>query len=294
LRVALISAFLAVLGAGSLVADDKPETQRVVPYEKLRNPGEVREFEIAPGVNMKFCWIPPGKGTLGSPNSETDRRDDEVEHEYASKGYWLGKFPVMQGQWQAVMGNNPSYFSRGGRAKENVTNLDTTRFPVEEVSWDDCAKFLAKLNDRGGAEKIFGKRGKFVLPNEDEWEFACRGNRGNGRAFYVGGMLNGKQANCDGSQPNGTEATGPCMGRTTEVGAYEHEAPHPWGLCDMHGNVYQWCENWYDGKQDERVLRGGCWMNAAWYCRAARRPAAEPGFRNYQGALGLRVCFRLD
>jgi len=277
----LLVVVLAASGAAPVVADDTPP-----------KPGDVREFEIATGVKMKFCWIPPGHATLGSPASEKDRDIDKAEHEYKSKGYWLGKYPVTQGEWQAVMGNNPSWLSKDGGGKEKVAGMDTNRFPVETVSWIDCGKFLDKLNERGGMEKVFRKRGKFVLPHEDEWEYACRGGRGNSRPFYFGDVLNGRQANCDGNSPYGTDTKGPYKGRTTEVGEYESEAPHPWGLCDMHGNVWQWCENWYDSEQKLRVLRGGSWFTVARICRAACHVWGEPGYHDYD--FGFRICFRLD
>ncbi len=297
LRSPLAAVIVAALGAGSVVADEKP-----------LKPGEVREFEIAAGAKMKFCWIPPGKAQLGAPKSERQavqillKEDiepawlaseaEESRGKYTSKGYWLGKYPVTQAEWQAMMGNNPSWFSKDGNGKENVVGLDTSRFPVEQVSWKDCGKFLDKLNDRGGVEKAFGKQGKFVLPHEDEWEYACRGSRGNAMAYYFGNLLNGKQANCNGSRPFGTDVNGPFIKRTSEVGAYERESPHPWGLCDMHGNVLQWCENWSDRNQTRHRARGGSWAVVAWACRSANRYPEVLEWRSE--FLGFRVCFRHD
>jgi formylglycine-generating enzyme required for sulfatase activity len=286
-------AILTVFGSSSVFADEKRQIDEVVPYEKLRNPGEIREIEIVTGVRMKFSWIPPGKATLGAPEFEKKKCPrDEVEHEYTSKGYWLGKCAVTQAEWQAMMGDNPSWFSKDGGGKEKVAGLETGRFPVEQVSWQDCARFLGKLNDRGGAANGFGKRGGFVLPHEYEWEYACRGGLGNRLAFYFGGALNGKQANCCGTVPFGTETKGPHMERTTAVGAYENVAPHPWGLCDMHGNVWQWCENWGDHDRAYRACRGGCWDGIPWDCRAAFRYGQEPALRHRY--FGFRVCFRPD
>jgi formylglycine-generating enzyme required for sulfatase activity len=199
-----------------------------------------REFEIAENVSMKFCWIPPGKATLGSPKEEQDRCDDEAEHEYTTNGFWLGKYLVIQAEWQAVMGNNPSEFD--GNKDNEAKGLDTSRFPVDRVSWKDCQNFLKRINSRVGIEKVFGTTGKFVLPEEDQWEYACRGGMGNKRAFYFGNQLNGTQANCDGREPYGTDKKGDYKGRTTEVGSYAKDWPHPWGLCDMSGNVWQWCD----------------------------------------------------
>src|SRR5206468_519820 len=116
-----------------------------------------------------------------------------VRGKYKTKGFWLGKYEVTQAEWKTVMGDNPSYNSKDGEGKETVKGLDTARFPVEQVSWDDCQKFLEKVNARGGAANIFGKAGQFRLPHEDEWEYACRGGKGNGRAFCWGDELNGTQ-----------------------------------------------------------------------------------------------------
>jgi len=256
-------------------------------------PGEEREVEIADGVKMTFCYIPKGKATLGSPKDEKDRDDDETEHEYEEKvGFWLGKYEVTQVQWEKVMGDNPSWFSATGDRKERMVGLKTDSFPVETVSWDDCQKFLAKVNDRGGAGKVFGKNGKFVLPHEDRWEYAYRGGKGNKTAFYWGDTLNGDKANCDGNYPYGTTDKGEYKQRTTAVGEYEKAAPHPWGLCDMSGNVREWCDNKYSSDGTSRVLRGGSWLNHAWLCRAASRDYYAPDYRDIN--FGFRVCVVLD
>jgi formylglycine-generating enzyme required for sulfatase activity len=258
-------------------------------------PGEVREFEIANGVKMEFCWIPAGKATLGSPKEEKERDSYELEHEYETKGFLLGKHPVTQAEWKAVMGDNPSWFQPEGSGKDKLQKdkiLDTSRFPVEEVSWDDCQEFLVLVNKRVGAAKVFGQAGKFVLPHEDEWEYACRGGKGNKQAFYFGNELNGTQANCDGNFPYGRDKKGDYKERPTEVGSYAKEHPHPWGLCDMHGNVWQWCENLCEKSKGRRALRGGAWHLDPAYCRAAYRGMPSPADR--LNVYGFRVCFRLD
>ncbi|HEV3439017.1 MAG TPA: formylglycine-generating enzyme family protein [Gemmata sp.] len=275
-------------------------------------PGEVRIFEIAKGVFMEFCWIPAGEAQLGSPKEEQsyltrtvfggerpDRLDDEAEAKrgkFKTMGFWLGKYPVTQEEWKAVMGNNPSFFQLdggGNKALQKDKIIVTSRFPVEEVTWNDCQKFLEKVNKRAGAEMIFAKAGKFVLPHENEWEYACRGGKGNQQAFYFGNELNGAQANCDGKNPYGTDKKGDNKGRTTEVGSYAKGWPHPWGLCDMHGNVLQWCENKYD-QLEKRVLRGGSWGYHSAFCRSAIRFRRDSADTDGLLDVGLRVCFRLD
>jgi formylglycine-generating enzyme required for sulfatase activity len=228
-------------------------------------PGEERDFEIAKGVTMRFCWIPPGKATLGSPATELDRLEHETEHEFElKKGFWMAKYPVTQEQWQAVIGKNPSRFSVVGDHKDDVKGLETSHFPVDQVSYYDCKAFLAKCTR------------KLRLPHEDEWEYACRGGRGNKRAFYWGDALNGDKANCDGRTPYGSKTAGKRLRRTSEVGAYEKVAPHPWGLCDMSGNVWQWCDNKYDAERSGRILRGGSFCDLPRNCRSAYRFSEGP------------------
>jgi formylglycine-generating enzyme required for sulfatase activity len=297
---------LVTNGVGSVEA-----RRERVDAEKGPKPGEVRKFEIAPNVFMEFCYIPAGEGQLGSSKVEQDYitkafhdgdrpdyLDDETEElrgKFKTKGFWLGKYTVTQWEWKSVMGNNPSWFQPDGKGKEQLQKdkiLDTSRFPMEQVSWDDCQKFMAMKNTQGGVVKVFGKAGRFALPHEDEWEYACRGGKGNKQAFYFGNELNGTQANCNGNYPYGTDKKATYKERTAEVGSYAKDWPHPWGLYDMQGNVWQWCENRYERSMTGRVVRGGSWISRAKSCRLANRSGISPD--GYFNDLGLRVCFRLD
>jgi uncharacterized protein (TIGR02996 family) len=233
---------------------------------------------------LKFAWITPGRLLMGSPASELAHQDDETQHEVTlTKGYYLGVHPVTQAQWQEVMGNTPSHFQG-----ENL--------PVEQVSWNDCQEFLKKLRDQDGQA--------YRLPTEAEWEYACRA--GTTTPFHFGAVLNGQQANCDGNYPYNTDAKGPYLERTTAVGSY---AANAWGLHDMHGNVWQWCEDDYvptyyanspikdplnvnKPRLARRVLRGGSWYLNPTYCRAARRLGYAPEDRRDNS--GFRVCLSLD
>ncbi len=242
--------------------------------------GEEREFEIFKKTKMKFCWIPAGEAQLGSPKEEQDYiaktffdgsryewLEDEAEAVrgiHKSNGFWMGKYPVTQSQWKTVMGNSPSMFKGA--------NL-----PVEQVDWNNCQDFMKKCNVSGL---------KLQLPHEDQWEYACRGGRGNKQAFYWGDALNGDKANCDGTIPYGTNKKGDWLRSTTEVGSYEKVAPHPWNLCDMIGNVGEWCENLYTKESSFRVLRGGSWGNIPWNCRLSVRDWHYPWYRN--SVLGFR------
>jgi formylglycine-generating enzyme required for sulfatase activity len=273
-----------------------------VPLHAEPTPGEVVEVEVAKGVKMKFCWIPAGKAQLGSPKSEQDYvtktfhagkppdyldgENESARGEFTTKGFWLGKYAVTQEQWEAAMGNNPSYFSKQGDGKRKVQRIDTSRFPVEQLCWNDCQDFLKKLNETVTKPPALGKS-KFALPHEDQWEYACRGGKGNKQPFYFGNELNGTQANCDGNFPYGTAIKEESVDRTKEVGSYEKRSPHPWGLCDMHGNVYQWCENKYDNKSNRRVLRGGSWNLNPESCRSAIRAGDAPD--SHSEMYGFRV-----
>lgn len=235
-------------------------------------PGEVVEVEIAKEVKTKFCWIPAGEAQLGSTLAERDEcmknvkadaeklrlaiETEEMRGKFQTKGFWMGKFPVTQAEWTALMGKNPSRFVPSQDVVKKAGITDTSRFPVDGISWNDCQEFLKKLNENPEAVSILGK-GKFVLPHEDQWEYACRGGKGNKLAYYFGSEHNGTMANSNGGHPFGTETTGQYLDRTAEVGSYEKVAPHPWGLCDMHGNIWQWCENVYSSANDNRVVRAG-------------------------------------
>ncbi|MBP5320902.1 MAG: formylglycine-generating enzyme family protein [Kiritimatiellae bacterium] len=220
---------------------------------------------------MRFRWCPPGSFMMGSPKTEPGRRDDEVRHQVTlTKGFWMGETEVTQKQWMSVMGENPSRFKGDG-------------LPVEQVSWEDCQRFVTKVNRELG----FGLR----LPTEAEWEYACRA--GTVTAYSWGNILNGDKANCDGRHPYGTDTEGRYLERTVPVESY---APNVWGLYDMHGNVLEWCSDWYGdypagsvtdptgpASGDFRVLRGGGWHSYAGSCRSASRYWNLPGFRINHG-----------
>jgi formylglycine-generating enzyme required for sulfatase activity len=251
--------------------------------------GEEREIEIADGVKMIFCWIPPGEATLGSPVSETGRGSNEAEHRYECRGFWMGKYPVTQQEYQAVIGYNPSHFIPTNEQVKADGITDTSRFPVDKISWDECQAFAVRMNARAGVAKVFGMAGRFALPQEDDWEYACRGGQGNTQPFYWGNSLSGDRANCRGDEPYGWQTKGPNLQRTTEVGAYAKIAPHPWGLCDMAGNVRNWCENFYSKDPIMHVLRGGSWSMSSKTCRTAFRNGNFSAYRNRDH--GFRLVF---
>jgi formylglycine-generating enzyme required for sulfatase activity len=191
---------------------------------------------------------------------------------------------VTQGQWQAVMGKNPSWFSRKENGRGDILEVSDEElklFPVEMVSWEDAQEFIKRLN-----EKEKGRGYLYRLPSEAEWEYACRGGATSEEEcsyhFYFDkptNDLSSKQANFHGEYPFGKGEKGPYLGRTTRVGAYP---PNKLGLCDMHGIVFQWCADLLDLKHfgaSSRVLRGGDWSLVAGFCRAALRYGYAPADR---------------
>ena len=238
---------------------------------------------LAKGVDMTFAWIPPGSFLMGSPESEAEREDDEHQHRVTlSRGFYLGIHAVTQAQWRAVMDNNPSRFKGKNR-------------PVKRVSWDDCQAFCTKLSQAQGRQ--------FCLPSEAEWEYACRA--GTTTPFFFGATLSTDQANYNGNDPYGTGAKGVYRKQATSVGNFP---PNAWGLFDMHGNVWEWCQDEYRDDEDydtknnletenivntARVLRGGSWFFDARNCRAARRNWNAASNRNSID-VGFRVVIRLD
>ncbi|MGI5868461.1 MAG: formylglycine-generating enzyme family protein [Kiritimatiellia bacterium] len=245
--------------------------------------GEVRKVVLAPGVEIEMVWCPAGTFMMGSPEDEAGRDDDETRHEVAlTKGFWIGKHEVTQRQWEAVMGEPPSWFKNAGPDA-----------PVEEVSWDDCQKFIEKVN-----APVPG--GGFRLPTEAEWEYACRA--GTATAFHYGNDLDSTLANFDGNYPYGNGRKGEYRRTTVRVGSFR---PNAWGIHDMHGNVWEWCEDGYGdypsgsvvdprgpGSGAHRVCCGGSWNGSARRCRSAYRLRVAPG--SSLGILGLRLARTFD
>ena len=220
-------------------------------------------------LGMEFKWIPAGSFVMGSPQGEEGRFAAEVQHGVRiSEGFWMGKYEVTQGEWEAVMGSNPSYFESCG-----------ARCPVESVSWNDVQGFIAELNARES-----GKGNRYRLPTEAEWEYAARAGT-TGARHGVLGSIAWYEDNSG--------------GRTHPVGQKRANA---WGLHDMLGNVWEWTADWYGdypsglvtdprgpSTGSDRVFRGGSWF--AWNVRSANRLYDSPGFRGYDDIAG--VGFRL-
>ncbi|MFZ4547686.1 MAG: SUMF1/EgtB/PvdO family nonheme iron enzyme [Bacteroidales bacterium] len=217
------------------------------------------------GFDMVF--VKGGKFTMGSPANEADRGSNETQHQVTLSDFQIGKCEVTQKQWTAIMGNNPS-------------NFKGDNLPVEQVSWNDVQEFIQKLNQKTGK--------RYRLPTEAEWEYACRA--GTSTPFSTGNNLTTSQANYDGNYPYNNNPKGEYRAKTMPVGSF---APNTWGLYDMHGNVWEWCNDWYgdygSGSQTNpqgatsgsyRVPRGGSWCGGALRCRSARRDIITPSRRD--------------
>lgn len=244
--------------------------------------GTARPRRLTNGLGMEFRLIPAGDFMMGAdqdPKEVAQQGNTEAKWLAAeqpghrveiTRPYYMQTTLVTQGQWLAVMGNDPSC-TRGNE-----------RLPVDGVSWLDAQEFIRRLNDR---ERTTSYR----LPTEAEWEYACRA--GTTTPFYTGPTISTAQANYNGTQAYGSGRPGDYLRRSTAVKSYP---PNPWGLFDMHGNLWQWCADWFDERYyanspprdpqgpatgSQRVLRGGSWDHYPWLARSAYRDHAAPGER---------------
>jgi formylglycine-generating enzyme required for sulfatase activity len=276
--------------------------------------------EVVNSIGMKLVRIPPGKFMMGSPKDEEGRgqhgvarpgqppwvrsyEDNEgpVHEVEITKGFYMGQCEVTQKEYVEVMGYNPSHYSRSGRYKYTVpADARVSQFPVENVSWYEAQDFCAALSARL-EEKRAGRQ--YRLPTEAEWEYACRGGSTTYHVFSFGKSLSSTQANFNGNYPYGGADKGQNLGRPCEVGSYK---PNKFGLYDMHGNVCEWCSDWYDkdyyGRSPEkdpsgpaggvlRMRRSGSFLSHAPRCRSADRQPAPPA--DPAGDAGFRVVLVL-
>jgi len=230
---------------------------------------------------MTLVEIPAGRFTMGSAASEPGRNDDEALHDVElTHAFFLGRNEVTQQEWKTVMGSAPSHFSSCG-----------PKCPVENVNFFEAQQFLARLNNRS-------KTRRYRLPTEAEWEYACRA-RTTG-PFSTGDNLTTAEANYNGTQPYGAFPAGEFRQKTTASGAFPL---NPWGLADMHGNVWEWTADWYGpygesrtvntdprgpAAGEKRVIRGGSWFFDANSARCGLRYTHAPADRGF--SLGFRVA----
>jgi formylglycine-generating enzyme required for sulfatase activity len=243
-------------------------------------------------IGMKLVYIPPGEFMMGSRDTveEVGRKgggkNTYFTHEHPqhrvkiTNGFFMGSTEVTQGQYREIMGKNPSHF----KGEDN---------PVETVSWDDAVKFCKKLSEKEGKT--------YRLPTEAEWEYACRA--GTSSPFHTGETISTSQANYNGNYVYGNGAKGVYHERTMSVGSFPRNA---FGLYDMHGNVWEWCQDWYGKGYYEtspttdpqgpstgvyRLLRGASWSICPWNCRSASRYWNAP-FARYD-YFGFRILLDL-
>ena len=231
-------------------------------------------IDLGGGVTMEFILIQPGSYDMGT-NEEADPDGDASPPRKVTltQPFYLGKFEVTQEQWEKIMGGNPSHFKGAKR-------------PVESVSWNACQEFLAKLQERTGR--------KFALPTEAQWEFACRAGTTTRWSF---GDLD--------SRLGDYAWFGDVSGRTTH--AVGKKQPNAWGLYDLHGNVAEWCADWYakyrdargqatdpsgPAAGDSRVARGGAWGDDSGYLRSTYRNCNGPDGANE--GIGLRCAMQVE
>jgi formylglycine-generating enzyme required for sulfatase activity/outer membrane protein assembly factor BamB len=270
-----------------------PALAEAAPGEQTKRPLP----NLTNSIGMKLVCIPAGTFLMGSGDADPDAQPDEKPRHRVriTRPVYLGAFEVTQEEYQKVMGINSSFFSETGLGKDKVKGLDTKRLPAEQVRWLDAVEFCRRLSARPQERKA-GRL--YRLPTEAEWEYACRA--GTTTAFNLGDKLSSRQANFNGTHPYGGAAKGPFLTRTTPVGSYP---PNAWGLYDMHGNVWEWCADWYgrtyykSSPVDDprgpksgsmRVIRGGEWYGDGRDCRSAFRYAEMPGGTFY--VMGFRVA----
>jgi formylglycine-generating enzyme required for sulfatase activity len=223
---------------------------------------------VDPRTGIAFITIPAGEFDMGSDDGDSDEKP--VHRVRITKAFRLGKYPITNAEYERYLKANP-----GVKPPPYWTNsqFNDPQQPVVTVSWDDAQAFCQWAGYR--------------LPTEAEWEYACRA--GSRTAFHFGDSLSSKQANFDGNHPFGGAEKGPYLQKTSPVGSYP---PNAFGLYDMHGNVWEWCQDWYGPYPQEpvtdpkgaiegerRVLRGGSWNNNATYLRSACRLCLTPDYR---------------
>jgi formylglycine-generating enzyme required for sulfatase activity len=249
--------------------------QASAPYQTL---------DLGKGVTLDMVLIPGGSFMMGSLDSEVGRISYEgPRHKVTLPEFWMGKYPVTQAQYQAIMGNNPAKFKGDNR-------------PVDQVSWNEAMEFCDRLSKKLGQP--------YTLPSEAQWEYACRA--GTTTPFHFGETITSDLANYDGNHTYGTGPKGIYREKTTDVGSFP---PNGFGLYDMHGNVWEWClDHWHNSYQgapadgsvwvsdenkvlglfSQRVCRGGSWFTYPWICRCAyRRINSIPALR--VNDIGFRV-----
>lgn len=234
--------------------------------------GESAQSSFTNSLGMKFVYIKPGSFMMGSPSNEPGRHDDETQHNVTlTKGFYMQTTEVTQSQWKAVMKNNPSHFPGWFKSCNDC--------PVEKVSWNYVQEFIRKLNQKEGSNK-------YRLPTEAQWEYACRAGS---TSAFANGEISELFCGYDSSLDSMGWYCGNANNKTHPVARKQSNS---WGLYDMHGNVFEWCQDW-EGSYPSgsvtdppgpssgscRVFRGGCWDCNANNCCSAVRCSVTPDSR---------------
>ena len=227
-------------------------------------------------IELDLVLIPGGTFKMGD---NRHHQDEQPIHQVTLSAFYLGKYPITQAQYRAVMG-------------ENASVSEGMDYPIEQISWHDAIEFCARLSQLTGRT--------FTLPSESQWEYACRASTDT--AFYFGDTITPELVNYNGDYPYGGALPGENRDRATPVGMFP---PNAWGLYDMHGNVWEWCLDNYQASYQgaptdgsawapnpldrhlKRVMRGGSWDYVARGCRSAVRCSLAPGIR--VNGCGFRV-----
>jgi formylglycine-generating enzyme required for sulfatase activity len=257
-----------------------------------RRPLQVQGYreDLGEGVALTMVKIPAGSFRMGSPEDEPERSDDEgPQHEVTLGSFFMAQTPITQAQWRAVAG----WQKLERDLDPDPSNFKGANRPVEQVNWFDAVEFCRRLSQRTGQ--------RYGLPSEAQWEYACRA--GSTTPFHFGATLTPDLANYNGNHVYGNGPKGTYREQTVEVASF---AANGWGLHDMHGNVWEWCEDhWHDSynfapgddqpwhipaaaDDEPRLLRGGSWLNVPRNCRSAYRYNYRPDNRN--DYIGFRVC----
>lgn len=258
--------------------------------------------KISSSAGLKLIPVKAGTFQMGSPKSEKGRsRDESPRQVILSKDFHIAETEITQKQWHLVMGTSfKDLINKQRGPVGRGANLSSTPSAIGDdepmifVNWLDCQEFCSELTKKDLAAKIIPKGSQYSLPTEAQWEYACRA--GTTTPFSSGDIFTSELANFYGKISYGTETLGIYREKTTPVKTFPS---NPWGLYDMHGNVYEWCLDWYHEKPSElkdpngpskgdgRIIRGGAWDRKATSLRSAYRYSRDPNRRAHN--IGFRV-----
>ncbi len=313
--VGVLGFIIGAFGIGALLMLNMPETRE----EASPKSGDTKTMTLPGGVKMEMVYVASGSFMMGSPTNEAGpfMAREEMQHRVKlTKGYWIGKYPVTQSQWKALVSANGvsfsegepvPYFSTAGGGQDRVAGLDTSDFPMENMSWDDCDTLVKALNRNEGDGRTWS------MPTEAQWEFAARGgNKSRGYTYSGGNDLdaigwyyeNSGVRRVSDSDWNDFNLIHEKMisNKCRPHSVKEKDVGNELGIVGMSGNVYEWCQDRFDEDYyskspvddpcntesgDKRALRGGDWGGVARHCRSANRSGYDPALRNL---FGLRLC----